>query len=307
MATLVRPLLHLFEHSTNLYHAEADVLSADLEQPLHDKVRPRAQVKLYERGDGSFYQFKYAEPFHLEGIISYESGYTQVAGSRSSKPGHGFATLATSVVENLNVLDVLTADRVVGRISTEHPLDGQVPSVTFLGTRFENLKIAGQKVGVIPNLEILGAKPADDRSYLDEQSVTDRLRRQYEKISQAEGLPDWVCDDYLQDRIPGQKPHEAHCSLVDSVKDYPNSFGHVIDVPHFGKIFLGELKVSREPDPDKPDYYYYTFHLNMIRLKLGCPVEGNINVGTLESNGGGSTGPHPSPAPAPVPQPANKK
>ncbi len=57
--------------------------------------------------------------------------YTQVAGNRSTKSGQGWTTLTTSVIEGLNVLDVVTADRVVGQTITEHPLEGYVPSDQF--------------------------------------------------------------------------------------------------------------------------------------------------------------------------------
>src|SRR5579864_3520644 len=85
------------------YHAEATVLFADLEHPLEEKIKPRAHVKLPKDGH---YHFKHADPFRFEGVISYRSGYTQVAGHPSSKKD-GFATLTTSVLEGINVLDVV--------------------------------------------------------------------------------------------------------------------------------------------------------------------------------------------------------
>jgi hypothetical protein len=92
MATLAKPLpMHEAVHS---FYAEANVLSADLEQPLKDKIRPRVQSRLPSDGQD---QFKKADPFRFEGILSYESGYTQVAGYPSSKID-GFTTLATSVL-----------------------------------------------------------------------------------------------------------------------------------------------------------------------------------------------------------------
>src|SRR4029077_15278347 len=136
---------------SHYYYADAEVLSANLVQPLEHEIKRQAYVKLPKDGQ---YQFKRADAFRLEGIISYESGYTQVAGHRSAKPGHGFTTLTTAVVEGLNVLDVVTADRVVGQISTEHPLEGYDPTVTFLGTQFENLKIGGKLVEVILDLSV---------------------------------------------------------------------------------------------------------------------------------------------------------
>src|SRR5262249_21159088 len=146
------------------YYAEANVLNADLEQPLEEKIKAQAYVKLPKDGH---YQFKKADKFRFEGIITYESGYTQVAGHPSSK-SDGFSTLATSVLEGLNALDVVTADRVVAQISTVHPFfgEGPVPSVTFLGTRFENLRIGGHKIEITPNLGILGPRPNVNVSYL---------------------------------------------------------------------------------------------------------------------------------------------
>jgi hypothetical protein len=75
--------------------------------------------------------------------------------------------------------------------------------------------------------------------------------------------------------------------LVNSVTGAPGiQFGHVLDIPHFGKIFLAELTLKREkngaPAPEK-----YAFRLTMIRMELGCLAQGNGGVSTAESNGGG--------------------
>jgi hypothetical protein len=303
MAALAEPLtMSKAEHT---YHADAYVLSANLEQPLTDDVKPQAYVKLHEDGH---YRYEPAERFRRKGIISYQSGYTQVAGHRSAKPGHGFTTLATSVVEGLNVLDVVTADRVVGQISTTHPpydpangLTDQVPSVTFLGTRFDNLRINGHKVEVERHLDILGPKPANQRSYFDDfdddgndVDVLNRLAKQYDDIQHVVGLPAWAKESYKFDRAATQQQGKAECSLVRRVKGAPDiSFGHVIDLPHFGKIFLGELTVEREngkpaaskDDPPKPDTYI--FHLTMIRLEMGCLAQGKVKIVALDTNGRG--------------------
>ncbi len=275
------------------YHAEAFVLEAELEQPLEEKISPRVRVKLPKNGH---YQFKHADPFRFEGILSYRSGYTQVAGHPSAKTD-GFATLTTSVLEDINVLDVVTADRVVAQISTVHPRysKGQVPSVTFLGTRFEGLRIGGRKVEVVPNLGIVGPRNKDDVSYFDDTKVTDRIRTQYENISGANELTDEVREFFPADREAWREKDRMTCSLVDGVhgidKNHGAAFGHVIDVPHFGRIFLGELKVNREPgNPEKKINDKYTFELTMIRLQMGCLAKGNVNICAADSNGGGSQG-----------------
>jgi len=218
------------------YYAEANVLTADLEQPLKDKIRPQAFVKLPRDGH---YQFRQADPFRFEGILSYKGGYTQVAGHPSSKTA-GFTTMSTSVVEGLNVLDVVTADRVVAQISTVHPVygKGQVPSVTFLGTRFDNLRIAGHRVEVERGLDILGPKPAGDESYFDNREVLDRISQQYDRIAAAKDLPAWASEEYPKGR-PALNGHgELKCSVVNSLKGSPGfSFGHVIDLPHLERYF----------------------------------------------------------------------
>jgi len=290
MAALTNKLAMV--NSVHNYWAEAEVLSADLKQPVEEKIRPRAHVKLPKDGH---YHFKKADPFRFEGLISYESGYTQVAGHPSSKQD-GFTTLATSVVESLNVLDVVTADRVVAQLSTVHPVydTGQVPSVTFLGTRFENLRIGGHKVEVERNLEILGPKPANDESYFDNRDVLDRISKQYDRIAAANELPDWAREEYPKSR-PAQNGHsKLECSLVNSVAGAPGtSFGHVIDLPHFGRIFLGELKVEREPgNSSKGIYDKYRFRLTMIRLQMGCLATGTSTIVALDSNGTGGKGDH---------------
>jgi hypothetical protein len=290
MAALPNELSMVEPKPVHTYYADANVLFADLEQPLKEEIRPQASVKLPRNGQ---YQFRQADPFHFEGILSYKSGYTQVAGHPSSKIA-GFTTLATSVIEGLNVLDVVTADRVVAQISTVHPIygKGQVPSVTFLGTRFDNLRIAGHEIKVERNLDILGPKPAADESYFDNHDVHERISAQYDRIAGASDLPDWAREQYSNQRPAQNGRTELKCSVVDSLKGSPGSpFGHVIDLPHFGKIFLGELRVEREPgDPSKGIYDEYKFHLTMIRLQMGCLAEGKVGVGTLDTNGKGGKG-----------------
>ena len=277
------------EGRVHTFHAEASVLSAELRRPLQQDVKPQAFVKLPEEGG---YLSERAEDFRLEGVLSFQSAYTQVAGNQSPKPGHGWVTLATSVVEKLNVLDVVTADRVVAQISTEHPLKGYVPSVTFLGTRFEHLKIAGHEIKPTLNLGMCGPKPEGEKLFLADGGFRGRVTEQHNRLSEATALPEAIRASYrgkLPDSAQVQKQWEAftegrgprpeaavECSLVDTLgKTEPwSSFGHVLLVPEFGRIFLAELKVDCD-----------SFALTMIRLDLGCVADGSGKVGNFHVNG----------------------
>ena len=272
--------------ATHQYHADAYVLDADLRQPVPSKIEKTGLVTLPEDGK---YTYTPVKPDNVFGVLSYGSGYTQVAGHRSTKH-HGFVTLATAVLENINVLDVVTADRVVAQISTEHPEDGQVPSVTFLGTRFVNLRIGGHKVDVDQDLHILGPKPAKDKSYFETSSVIDKMQQQYNNLRKTKNLPDWAGEQFRWNKAAARNG-TLNCSLVNKTTGAPGTpFGHVIDLPHFGKIFLGELTVTRDPAPSKDYNETYHFHLKMIRLEMGCIGTGNATVVALDSNGTGSGG-----------------
>ena len=284
MATQAKP--RPSSDPAHYYHADAYVLSADLQQPVPSDIKKQGLVELPEDGT---YTYQPVPAFNIKGVLSYKSGYTQVAGHPSSK-GHGFTTLATSVVEDLNVLDVVTADRVVGQISTEHPIDGEVPWVTFLGTRFVNLRIGGHKVEVDQDIHILGPKPAKDKSYFEDSGVLSRMSQQYTNIRKTKNLPDWADEQFQWNKSAVQRDNKAVCSLVNKINGAPGTaFGHVLDVPHFGKIFLGELTVNREcAKKGSGENDLYTFHLEMIRLEMGCIGTGKTTVVAMDANGTGS-------------------
>ena len=77
------------------------------------------------------------------------------------------------------------------------------------------------------------------------------------------------------DRKP-EKDGFSLCSLVDGVGgEIPGrSFGHVIDIPDFGRIFLGEVLVHPR-----------SVQICMVRAELGCSTHGKVGVGTASVRG----------------------
>jgi hypothetical protein len=270
---------------THHYFAEASVLSGHLELPLEQHIKPQAYTKLNPEGG---YLAQQAENYRLESVISFRSAHTQVSGNRDVKPGHGWATLSTTSIEKLNVLDVLTADLVVGQIMTEHPLVGYVPHISFLGTRFENLRIAGHPVDLHLDMDVLGAKPDGDAPYTLDAGVQSRVSAQYKEVLGSADLPAEVGERYNRLASDLGKPETVDCSLVQKTAGgFPgHCFGHVIRVPNFGTITLARLHLKHEDFvtgtsiPKKT-----TLHLTMLDLKLGCAIAGNSKLGTLSNNG----------------------
>ena len=267
------------------YHAEATVLEGQLQLPLDQEIKPQAYLKIPERGG---YLSQRTKDFRLGAAVSFKSAYTQVAGNKDVKSGHGWSTLATSVVEGLNVLDIVTADRVVGQIAIEHPLVGYVPHVTFLGTRFENLRIAGHPVKLDLDLDILGPKPEKDAPYSKAPGLSDRVAKQHDGVRAHPSLLAELIGRYRGIASFPEKPNAIECSLVNSADgSFPGrSFGHVIEVPNFGTIVLAALRL------DQSDYQADTgipkstlFSLTMIELRMGCLAGGKLQVVSTHANG----------------------
>lgn len=277
------------------YFAEATALTGKLLLPLEQKIIPQASVTLPETGG---YLAGRSEKYRVESAISYESAHTQVAGNRETKPGRGYNTLVTSVVEGLNILDVVTADLVVAQISTEHPLDGHgyVPSVTFLGTRFENLRIAGHEVKLDMCLEIFGKKPANDAPYTRSPDFVNHVAQQHARVREQESGRESPLAELLerfnlnQESFANSSGDEENVelSLVDKAGgEYPgHTSGHVIHVPHFGTIHLARLRLKHDdfkPGTRTPRKTHA--ELTMIDADMGCISQGAVQVATTRTNG----------------------
>jgi hypothetical protein len=269
---------------THQYNAEATVVSGSLTLPLPQEIQPHARITLQNSGG---YTSQLADNHRLQGILSYRSAYTQVSGNRSDKPGQGWTTLSTSVIEGLNVLEVVTADRVVGQIITEHPLDGYVPRINFLGTHFENLRIAGHPVELDLNLGIL-TKPEKDVSYAHDPGLAERIAGQYKHVLSHSDLPEDLRKRYNEFSSTQRGAKTVECSLVNQASGgYPGrSFGHIIDIPDFGKVVLGKLTVTSEDlNPGTQTHKKTTIKLVMIDLELGCVTAGSVSLGVDITNG----------------------
>jgi hypothetical protein len=277
------------------YHAEAEVLSGDLQRPIVHKIEPYAQTSLKGRRGGHHHRF--AEHVNIDGLISFRTGHSRVSGNKSAKH-EGWVTLSTSVIEGFNIFEVITADRIVSQASTDHPyLDGHFPTVTFLGTQFNDLRVSGFPVELTFDFGICGDRPAGDKSYLEDTQFLTRVKLQTETIAKADGLPKGLKDEYdkrlahVEDLLAGNKGSDEPkltCSLVQSIGKIPipgvQSFGHVLVIPEFGIVSLGEVEVGEKvyAPGGRPNVY---FKLHSIKTNLGCIGHGDLSGPTVNVNG----------------------
>jgi hypothetical protein len=280
------------------YHAEAHVLSGELQRPVEQKIEQHAPVTL--KGSRGGHLTRLAEEVSIEGLISFAKGKTRVSGSRNLK-NNGWVTLSTSTLAGLNVFEVITADRLVSQVSTDHPYEnGHVPRVTFLGTQFNDLRVSGFPVALTLDFGICGGKPDADRSYLEDPTFLNGAKEQTQRIAKAAGLPKELKDQYderltrINDLIRNcnngkqSRREPITCSLVQSIGEIPipgvQSFGHVLVIPEFGMVALGEIEVGEmmhEPS-ERPSVY---FELTSVKMRMGCVGHGTLAAGVSRGNG----------------------
>lgn len=260
------------------YHADAAPFGGHFTHPIEQIVPSHGSSSLAQAGGHASSRVK---AVRLDGLVSCEEAYSEIYGTVNKTTG-SWTTLVTSVVEGLNVVETVTADRVVAILAVEHPLVGYVPKVSVVGSQFENLRIAGVKVNPVltgsPAVLPKGEFPA--KSLVEDGDFVARAAAQSQKMAGAAGAPRWLSERYgwIQSEEARRQKGYVQCSLVDEVQGTKpgSSFGHVVQVPGFGNVFLGELLTDQ-----------HTFRLTMIRIEMGCPAEGKLSFATANSNGVG--------------------
>ena len=226
-----------------LYHAHTTALAGTLRKPFSEHIETQAGSALSVTGGVSSSR---VEKFRHRDMFSCDAAYTTAVG-HSENGLH--TTLVTATVEYLNILNMVTADRVVTRIASRHKLDGtEEPSFLTVGSYIENLKIAGQPVQFDYDGDLM--------------SNWDRFTPAHSGAASK----------------PHAKPYSSMvgASIIYNITapaglKVENSR---IDFPEFGSIYLGELYIW--PNRRK---------LTMIRVALGCSHEGDVTICDGDSNG----------------------
>ena len=263
------------------YHAWAHALSGHLTRPSDLAIAVQAGTTLAATGgQGS----SRADNFRFHDVVSFDSAYSRVCGSEKEEEDGTIvhSSVATTVVEGLNILDMVTADRVVARVTSRHEsrakqkvepreYESEPEShVLVLGSRYENLRIAGFGIGVELHHELF--------LKLD---TFEKVRKEFEQQGEF----------WKMAHDPGQSPQKrpkkldpegvVRCSLVKELEPakcpgivYHGHYEHVLAVPGFGTIHLAEVLCE-----------YGRKTLTMLRLELGSPDVGQMLVAQSGSNG----------------------
>jgi len=278
------------------YHADASAIGGSIHRPFNGFVPSQTSISLPIVGG---FQEKQRKGRKWKNIVSYTSESTHVSGTRKDEAAGGpWTTQVSATITGLNILEVITADKVVAQLSVAYPYDEGEPTVTVVGSQFENLRISGEKIEPVLIHDLFaehdGSNESDERkrfpkkSWLKQEKFLEKVNAQRaqakKKYAEAYGdkpIPSWIKHHFHWfDSAQGLNDRDyIVCSLIDQVPGLPEHFpgvvcGHGIYIPGFGKVYFGEVVVHRK-----------AFTVSMIRAQLGSPVGGSVSVATARANG----------------------
>jgi hypothetical protein len=236
------------QHIPFHFHALGHALSAKFHRPFDHVIDAQAATSLPSIGGHANAR---VENFRAHHFASFKVGHTHVSGSWVDEKN--VFTRTTATLEGLNILDFITADRVVARLTSEGKHRQKETHIIAIGSEFENLRIAGHPVKVTLRHDLFLKCP-----------MFDDLRKV-------------VASDKNSGKIARLEDGVALCSLVEKIEtDLPGVEikGHTLTIPHFGVVALAE--VFAVPG---------TRTLTMIRLKLGSPDAGQLTGAEVLSQG----------------------
>lgn len=236
------------------FHSEGHAFSGEFRHPTWSIIPAQASAALPTIGG---HAESATENFRFLDYARFKHAHTHISGKRRiSDSGDSYVTHVTSVIEDLDILGMVTAERIVSRLSSLHRVGDPEPHIIAEDSRFEGLRIDGQNV-----------------------KVTLRHNLLVENKTAAEVIGKGIASDKKNGRIVGidTKRQVAVCSLVDKIETKLPGVDvrkHLIEVKNFGRIYLAELFIAEA-----------TRTLTMLRLDLGSPHVASITSGEVLSNG----------------------
>jgi hypothetical protein len=235
------------------FHALGHAFSAHFVRPVDVPIAAQAATSLPTIGG---HAHAHVENISFPRLVSFEQGSAHVSGSWQDEKT--VTTSATSLIEGVNLLDFLTADRIVARLTAEYTRHTTIREghIIALGSHFDNLRLGGHEVKVTLRHDLLlNSKTfADLRNNLAGDEKSGKMTQIENGVALC-SLVEKIETDLT--RLPGVEVH-----------------GHILRIPHFGEIALAE--VFAVPG---------SITLTMVRFQLGSPDAGLGTIVEASTNG----------------------
>ena len=284
-------------HSQYVYSASTYAHAADFERPKKQTLAPQAAVVLPAQGGHG--TNRVAEQ-RLDGLISFKAAYSEVGGSFDDCHDT-YTTRASSVIEGLNIGDMVTADRIISRLTIYYPAHGRDdPSFDITGSYFENLRIAGNLINVKLDTHLLHEYDTYSKlakahqrgdsdplllgiglNGLKDEEVRD-IEENYHALS---GMGHIAKEWKDKSKRPAEKAFYrlSAANQIDFNRQVAPSevkgYGAIICIPKFGVVRLAEIVCHR-----------HSRTLIMLQVQM-CSAGHGTSTGPGSSGSGGSGGP----------------
>jgi hypothetical protein len=247
------------------YHANAHAFNGHFTRPFEHQIDVQAGSVLPIIGGHGQAR---VENFQFREFLSFRRGYTHVSGADQKEDDGTLShnTLVTSTIEGLNLLDVVTANRIVARLYSKHREGEPEGSFNMVGSRFEGLRIADCDVDVKLDLKLFEKVPTYKLALEEFDNNGDFYK---------------IASDPFGEKEPVKKPGANGAFLCSCVKKAETTCPGVTRVGHhgfsvegFGKIFLGEVVIQHGQRT-----------LTMVRFEIGSAVSASGTAAQADSNG----------------------
>jgi hypothetical protein len=240
------------QESRFFYHAEGHAFSGRFHRPVCVPIEALASISLPTIGGHAHTR---VDNFHIPRLVTFKAAYSHVTGSQPDEDEDTYCTQVTTTIEGIRILDFLTADRIVARLTSERKRGdkNKESHILALGSTYENLRLGGYEVKVILRHDLF----LRCKTYAD--------------------LAKEVASDEKSGKIAHTSGGATVCSLVERIEtDFPglDKTKHVLDIPHFGIISLAEIYA----EPSRRV-------ITMLGLKLGSPDGATLVAAQASSNG----------------------
>jgi hypothetical protein len=274
-----------------MYQASAYSVAAEFERPKKHSLSPQASVVLAGHGGHGSNR---ASAYSVDGLISFKNAYSEVGGSFDDC--HDMHTThAWSVIEDLNVADMLTADRIVSRMAVYHSPDNKSEaSYDITGSYFENLRIAGHAIDVKLATHVFHDHDTYSKIAKSHQSgksdewlvgskldqlkdeQLEELEDTYHALSGMSGVvKKWKKPKRPEDQGSYWLSPANHLDWNQQVGSSEiQAFGSIICIPKFGVIRLAEMVV-----------HHHSRTLTMFRVQMCSSGHGGAGGGTTSGGG----------------------
>ena len=248
--------------TTYHYHASAVAATGYLTVPVNEVMPIQASVSVPMGGGHGRLA---SENYSHHGIFSFKYAHSEVIG-RSSTKKNAWNSLAQSVIEGLNIHQMVTVDRLVSRIAVHHDMKTGERGINPLGCTIQGLRIGGYLIE--PDLAV---------DWFCEHDTFESFEKNY---SQFQAKFDKM--SHVKASKPGKMPQSkgtVGCTMVRDWGKLPAGIvqhGRGLWIPEFGMLYVGELFMDAN-----------SRRVRMLKVELGCGSEGCYGGGSTSGNGEG--------------------